>query len=217
MQDPGDAASRLVLIRHGEARCAVEGVIGGPKGCTGLSALGVEQAQALHERLRRSGELAGAAALYSSELERAVQTARVIAPALRPGIGLVRYCALCELHPGDADAMTWSEFAALHGEPGADMDPDVAFAPGAESWNEFVGRASAALTGVVSPHPGELVVVVCHAGVIEASLISFLPVAPGRGRLRLPTLHTSITEWHVRDGAWQLARYNDAAHLSVLM
>ena len=64
-------------------------------------------------------------------------------------------------------------------------------------------------------HRGELVVVVCHAGVIESSLLAFLPVAPGRGRLRLPTEHTSLTEWELGDDGWRLVRYNDAAHLKM--
>ncbi len=58
--------------------------------------------------------------------------------------------------------------------------------------------------------------IVCHAGVIESTVLAFLPVAPGRRRLGLPTEHTSLTEWEMADDGWRLVRYNDAAHLRAL-
>jgi hypothetical protein len=44
-------------------------------------------------------------------------------------------------------------------------------------------------------------------------MLRFLPVDPAVHRLRLRTLHTSLTEWRIENGAWALERYNDAAHL----
>ena len=35
-------ATRIVLVRHGEAVCNVSGVVGGARGCTGLTELGRE-------------------------------------------------------------------------------------------------------------------------------------------------------------------------------
>lgn len=209
------AATRLVLIRHGEAQCNLAGIVGGPRGCTGLSPAGVRQAQALRDRLARNGALAGARALYASVLPRALDTAAIIAPAVAHGrLEVVADCGLCELHPGAGDGLVWPEFTARYGEPDWDTDPDTLLAPGGESWNGFVDRASAALGAVASRHPGEQVVVVCHAGVIEAAMLRLLPVA-GVGRLRLRTEHTSLTEFETddRSGGWRLVRYNDAAHL----
>ena len=53
--------------------------------------------------------------------------------------------------------------------------------------------------------------VACHAGVIESTLLRFLPVV-GRAcvRLGLRTDHASLTVWERNDGAWLLRRYNDA-------
>ena len=36
------SATRIVLVRHGEAHCNVAGVVGGRSGCTGLSPSGVK-------------------------------------------------------------------------------------------------------------------------------------------------------------------------------
>jgi len=206
-----EGATRVVLVRHGEATCNVAGVVGGRRGCTGLSPTGRLQAQALRDRLVRTGELAGAAAVYTSVLPRARHTAAICAPGLG-GAPAVADCELCELHPGDADGLSWDEFRLRYGEPDFDARPQTVVAPGGESWTSFVTRASAAVTRVADAHRGALVVVVCHAGVVEATMLSFLPVAPGR-RLGLPTEHTSLTEWERGERSWRLVRYNDAAHL----
>lgn len=211
---PSDgAATTLVLIRHGESACSVAGVVGGPKGCTGLTGRGVFEAEVLRERLLRSGELSTAAALYSSVLERAVQTATIAAPGIGGGLGVRTDCALCELHPGEADGLTWDRFVDLYGERDFDSDPAIELSPGGESWTTFVRRATDSLTAIAAQHPGELVVIVCHAGVIEASLTEFLPVARARGRLKLNVGHTSLTEWQLGDTGWHLHRFNDATHL----
>lgn len=206
--------TRIVLVRHGEGHCNVDGVIGGPMGCTGLTEVGQGQADKLSRRLVRTGELGAVGALYASALPRAIQTARVLAPALdawREGspLEVVADCSLCELHPGEADGLTWSEFAARFPIPDWDHDPELPMAPGGESWTGFVDRASAAVTRVADLHPGEVTVVVAHAGVIEATMLRFLPVGPQRLRLGLRTGHTSMTVWERREDGWLLCSYND--------
>ena len=208
--------TRVVLVRHGEAECNVAGVVGGRSGCTGLSPLGRSEAAALCTRLLETGELARAEALYASVLARAVETASIIAPGVGRGLVPQTDCALCELHPGDADGLSWEEFRTRYGEPDWDDDPDAVVAPGGESWTGFVRRASTAVADAARAHPGGLVVVVCHAGVIESTLLTFLPVAVHQGRLRLPTEHTSMTEWELGPFGWRLVRYNDSAHLHTL-
>ncbi|HEV3280105.1 MAG TPA: histidine phosphatase family protein [Acidimicrobiales bacterium] len=220
---PAPAATRLVLIRHGEAVCNVSGVCGGPAGCQGLTALGRRQVEALRDRLFVSRELAGTDALYASVLPRAVETAELVAPALGaveaggrlgPPPTLVTDCGLCELHPGEADGLTWIEFGERFAPIDWDEDPGRPIAPGGESWTGFVQRVAAALDALVRRHPGQLVVVACHAGVVEASLLAKLPVAGGLAgaRLQLQTRHASMTGWEVSGGRWRLLGYNDAAH-----
>jgi len=206
------AATRIVLVRHGQSACAVAGVVGGILGCSGLTPDGVQQAHALARRLGETGELAGASALYSSVLARAVETAAVIAPYVGDGtLPCVTDCGLCELHPGEADGLSWSEFARRYGEPDWDADPTTVIAPGGESWTGFVARASASVAALAQRHAGQTVVVACHAGVVEATMLAFLPVTARR--LHLPTEHTSLTEWEHDGQHWRLRRYNDAAHL----
>ncbi len=213
---PSRETTRLLLVRHGEATCNVEGVVGGVLGCRGLTGAGRVQAEALRNRLAATGEVV-ADALYASVLPRAVETAAIIAPALGPAVGTVpvaeRRCDLCELHPGEADGLDWPTFEERFGNPGWSKDPSRPVAPGGESWSGFVERASVALAELAAKHEGHTVVVVCHAGVIESSMLRFYPCAPEVSRLELRTRHTSLTEWAHEDGRWLLLRYNDAAHL----
>jgi broad specificity phosphatase PhoE len=208
--------TRVVLIRHGEAVCNVAGVVGGHVGCTGLSPTGRRQAEALAARLVETGELSDVTALYASVLTRALETGNIVSPGIGAGTAPVGDCGLCELHPGEADGLTWDEFRVRYGDPDFDADPDSVVAPGGESWSSFVARASGAVARVAAAHRGERIVIVCHAGVIESTVLAFLPVAPGRSRLGLPTEHTSLTEWEMTDDGWRLVRYNDAAHLRTL-
>lgn len=210
---PLAGSARIVLVRHGEAVCNVAGVVGGLIGCTGLSAQGVTEAVALRDRLVGTGELAGVAAVYASVLPRALETAAIVAPGLG-GLTAVPDCDLCELHPGEADGLTWAQFIERYPGPNWDVDPDAVIAPGGESWTGFVGRVAAVLTRTAHRHPGQLVVIFCHGGVVEASIEALLPVAAWRGRLKLRTAHTSLTEWEWSPGGWTLLRYNDAAHLA---
>jgi probable phosphoglycerate mutase len=214
---PVPGATRVVLIRHGEAECNLNRVIGGVKGCTGLTARGRVQVAALADRLYESGELRGATTLYSSVLPRAVETAERLRPVVGRGpkaLGaVVEQCDLCELHPGESDGRTWDEVVELFGVPDWDRDPDAPIAPGGESWSGFIARASDAVRALAGRHPGELVVAVVHAGVIEASMISFLGVPSDvyrRGWVHI--VHASMTEWAwvPSEHRWILMRFNDA-------
>jgi probable phosphoglycerate mutase len=218
---PASDVSRIVLVRHGEAECNRNRVVGGRKGCTGLTDLGRRQVGELADRLYESGELRKATALYASVLPRAVETAERLRPVVGPGptaLGKVREdCDLCELHPGDCDGMVWEDVVDTFGVPDWDRDPSVPIAPGGESWTEFIVRASDAVRRIVEEHPGELVVAAVHAGVIEASMIRFLGIAPDvyrRGWVRI--VHASMTEWEwvPAEDRWILLRFNDSCGVS---
>ena len=212
---PSVDATEIILVRHGEAICNVEGVIGGVLGCTGLTDRGVGQVEALAERLSRTGELGGVDALYSSVLPRARQTAAILAPALDrwrdgPALGIQTDCDICELHPGEADGLTWAQYGAAFPAIDWDKQPTQQLAPGGESWLEFVGRASTAVRAIALRHPGERVVLACHAGVVESAILRFLPISKDVVRLKLHTTHASMTRFDLMDGECHLRRYNDA-------
>ncbi len=206
-----------MLVRHGEAECNLNRVVGGVKGCTGLTPLGRRQVAELADRLYESGELREATALYSSVLPRAVETAERLRPVVGPGpaaLGpVIRDCDLCELHPGESDGMAWNDVVETIGVPDWDRHPGAPIAPGGESWSGFIVRASDAVRALARRHPGEMVVAAVHAGVIESTMISFLGILPEvyrRGWIHIT--HASMTEWAwvPDEDRWILVRFNDA-------
>ena len=214
MTDPA-TSTRLVLVRHGEADCNAQGIVGGHRGCTGLSPLGVAQAEALRARWEATGEMRRAGAFYASVLPRAIETAEIIAPALGE-LEFTTDCDLCEMHPGEGDGMSWEEFARVYPPPDFTDDPGRPLSPGGESWSSFRERVDTTLRALADRHEGETVVVACHGGVVNASLVAFLGLAHDGTRLDLRTRNTSITEWEQENGRWRLLRYNDSAHLATV-
>ena len=204
--------TRLVIIRHGEAVSNAEDLVAGHLGCTGLTERGRHQARALAARLRRTGELKDARVLYSSVLRRAVETAEI----LRPALGDVSYeasCSLCERHPGEADGLSWVECDRRYGRRLPGDDPYRPLSPGGETWLDFLDRVNDALYKLAQSHPGELIVISGHGGVIDASLMRFLDLPAHGGLVRFFPDNASITEWAFTGARWWLVRFNDAAHL----
>jgi broad specificity phosphatase PhoE len=150
--------------------------------------------------------------LLASVLPRAIETASIIAP----GLGLEisgQECDLCELHTGDADGLTWTEYAARYGSFDMEAEPDRVFAPAGESWNSFHERVRRTLERVARDYEGQTVVAVCHAGVIMASMRVLLGIPRGT-RARLRPTNAGLTEWeHDASERWTLHSFNDASHL----
>jgi len=214
--------TRLVLIRHGEAQVALDGILGGERGCRGLSELGRRQAEALRDRFKSTGELGQVDVLYASSLRRAVETAEIIAPALGdPEIQVDR--ELREFDPGEADGMSWEEFNERYPPPEV-RDPHLPRTPGGESWASFGERIERALARIAKDHADATVVIACHGGVIEHAF-HLWGISTLNG-LFIEIFNTGITEflwgdpwpWHQPSPpAWRLVRHNDAAHLFGLL
>jgi probable phosphoglycerate mutase len=208
--------TRIILVRHGQANAFTEQFIAGHKSCSGLSDLGRRQAEALRDRLSRTKELGDVDVLYASLMERAAETARIIAPALG-AVDIQQDCGVCEIHPGEeVDGMGWEDFKATFPEGVDVMDPYQKWSPGGESWAEFATRVGTRLSELAKDHRGQTVVIACHGGVIEASFMTFgrLPMR----HISMQADNTSITEWRLPEDSdnWWLVRYNDAAHLADL-
>lgn len=207
--------TRLVLVRHGESNTTVARVIGGYRTCSGLSPLGRKQAEALSERLARTGEI-HADVLIASGFPRAIETAELLASALGDRAVVVDP-EVGEHDPGpEYDGVSFEAFLERNGMPDWEGDAHGVVFPGGETLAEFHHRVGRALHRIAADHDGRTVVIVCHGGVIDAAFRSLLRL-PTSGVFELRTVNTSITELvRVRAGRWQLVRYNDAAHLEGL-
>ena len=203
---------RLILVRHGESHHAKRGVIVGDVGCTGLTDRGIDQADRLANRFRLTGEVEDGVALLSSPFLRAYQTAEVLEKAL-PGSRIEIDNDLVEVRPGRADGLSWNEYRSRFGAFDLPAEPERPFAPGGESWSDFVRRVRAVLDRLAERFDGQTVVAVTHAGFIVLTLLDLFSIPPAVKRARLDPIHTSLTEWQVSNNVWRLERYNDAYHL----
>ncbi|MEH1166817.1 histidine phosphatase family protein [Micromonospora sp. CPCC 205539] len=204
--------TRLVFVRHGESVHQVEGFVGGPHGCRGLTDLGRDQARKLAGRLAVRFAADRPEAVYSSVLRRAVETAQPIADAF--GVRPVADCGLCTWHtPPYADGLPTARFQAEHAAPGGGVYRP--FEQGNESWAELLIRVSRAITEIAQRHRGSTVVLVGHSETVESAFHA-LGAQPLFRAFDLDVAPASITEWTTEDDTttwpparWTLRRFND--------
>ncbi len=158
MNTPTNPAE-LWLVRHGETDWNRHGLYQGQTDIP-LNAAGLAQAHAAAERLALSGRRF--AALYSSPLARARQTAE--AAAARLGLSVLLDERLVEIHQGAWQGKNYAQVVAEFGGllRAAEASPLDARAPGGESTAEVAARMSAAAADIARAHPGEAVLVFSH-------------------------------------------------------
>jgi 2,3-bisphosphoglycerate-dependent phosphoglycerate mutase len=203
----------LLLTRHGEAHCNVAGMVGGDKTCTGLTDRGRDQVRMLAQRLRDEPPVN---VLYASPRRRVRESARILSSVL--GLPCHVEQGLRGPDHGQADGRPWEEIKAAFGGP-AQSDPDRPYAPGSETWNQYLARAGAALAGLIRQHQGQRILIAGHGETVDAAAALLLGLPPGSTtRIGFESCHASLTRWHMRRNrfgqeVWILAALNDTRHL----
>jgi probable phosphoglycerate mutase len=211
---------RLILARHGQAHCNAHGIIGGPRGCTGLTDHGRRQAKQLAARHADHTQQPISAA-YTTPLRRARETADIITDHL--GLPIAIKHDLREPDYGDADGTPWTDTVAAFGRLPA-QHPDHPIAPGAETWTAYLQRATATLREILTRHTGETVLIVGHGETVTATAHLFLNLAASlRASAAFAAHYASLTRreqqplaWTQPDAGWRwtLLTHNDTAHLT---
>ena len=155
-------ATRLIVVRHGETAWNVDTRIQGHLDIP-LNATGLWQARQLGDAL--AGE--AISAIYTSDLLRARKTAQAVADAT--GAELVDEPGLRERAFGSFQGRTFAEVETEHPEQARrwrQRDPD--YAPdGGESLRVLRERVVDTTHRLAARHPGELVLLVTHGGVLD--------------------------------------------------
>lgn len=199
----------LLLVRHGQTDWNVAGRIQGATD-TPLNVNGQEQARLLARRL------AGVtvAAMYSSDLERAARTARIIRPSQDVPIRLTP--TLREINYGAWEGKTRSELEKTGHRTALRRwnDGHAVDAPeGGESREQVDARIDCFLASVVPRHAGETIVIVSHGGTLRLMLCRLLgwPIAKW-GAVRLG--NTALSKAVLMPGERPRVEFiNDTDHL----
>jgi 2,3-bisphosphoglycerate-dependent phosphoglycerate mutase len=201
-------ATRLIAVRHGETAWNVDTRIQGQLDIA-LNATGQWQAQRVGEALADEA----IDVIYASDLSRAWETAVQIAKPR--GLAVQPDPRLRERAFGHLEGMRFAEIDATLPEQARlwrTRDPE--FTPqGGESLRAFRDRITDAATELAARHPGQLVVLVAHGGVMDV-----LYRAATRQTLQAPrTWHlgnAAINRLLWTPGGFALVGWGDAAHLN---
>ena len=158
---------RCCIVRHGETSWNADRRLQGHQDIP-LNALGLAQADAAGRYLQQRHQQTPFAAIVSSDLIRARQTADAVGQAL--GMPVVANAALRERHYGQFEGQTPTEAEA--GDPSAYAAlvarDDLEAAPGAaEPLQAMQARIEAFLADLAREYPDQAVVIVTHGGVLD--------------------------------------------------
>lgn len=202
----------LYLVRHGESDFDSTELTPGPRGAQWdppLGARGREQAALLAERLLSMRPMA---AVVSSPLRRALETANAfVEPA---GIRVGVEDDLAEVFLGEWEGKRFEEILAndeemLHRL--RNQEPIWQHAPGVEELGPFRARVRRAIEDLLARHAEGDLLVVCHGAVINAYLAPLLGV--DHEMFFVPentSLNSLVVDGHVR----RVRFLNDALHLT---
>lgn len=198
--------TRLIVVRHGETVWNREGrymnQLDSP-----LTDLGERQAIALAKRLRGIQF----DAIYTSDLGRAVRTAKLITdetggeaipcPALREhAMGFFQGLTLAEVeekYPVERELLS--------------HDPDFTI-EGGESIRTFHERVTREFESIVDRHRGQTVLAVCHGGTLE-TLIRYVMRVPLDAHRPARVPNCGLNVFHVFETHWMLNTWGDVSHL----
>lgn len=202
------AVERIIFIRPGETdwnkQERWQGWVATP-----LNAHGREQAEALARFIRSIGM----AALYSSDLRRAKETAEILCRT--SGLTPILDERLRERNIGLWQGLTLDEMQTWYAAEYATMlnDVDNYRVPLGESRNDVRARMRAAFDDVLRQSLGETVGVLTHTTALKVLMEELIP---GYNSLNTTIGNTSVTTIRRKDEGWKLVAVDDCLHLEGL-
>jgi probable phosphoglycerate mutase len=207
----------LYIIRHGQSHVNLKEWDSGNTD-EGLTELGRRQAAALAEWLPKHVKQVDA--IYSSTMRRALETAEPLSKAY--DLALNFEDRLREIGNNRWDHTAWpnDDLPRDYAEYWSSERPFSTVTPyieGGETFIHFRARVGLFIEELVEMHLGEVILAVCHGGIIEAAFDHIFNIGPWR-RCEIWNHNTGVTHFeyvdHPRRETWRLHFNNSTCHLS---
>ena len=205
-------STTILLIRHGEtpwnAARRLQGHIDIP-----LNELGLQQAAALGQAL--AGE--PLAAILSSDLQRARQTAQAVAELQQ--LPVQTDILLRERCYGAFEGLLYADIAARYPHEYAQWQArqiDAVMPSGerqAESFRQFYARANGAIARWAARYEGQTIAIVAHGGVLECAYREAVGMTLDSPR-DFQVKNASVNRFSYADGKLHLVHWGNIEHLS---
>ncbi|HEX5604787.1 MAG TPA: histidine phosphatase family protein [Pyrinomonadaceae bacterium] len=204
-------STNVLLIRHGQSKGNAERRFGGHT-ATPLSARGRNQAEATARTLKSES----LTAIYSSDLARAVETAKPLANMT--GLSIQSTTAFRERDVGVMEGLTFEDAAQQHPEQyAALLRRDFEYVlSGGESYRQLLDRAVQKLDSIIEEHRGGKIALFSHTGTICILALHLMGAldAPELKPVWISSANCGITKFELRDdGFVRVLAVNDTSHL----
>ena len=196
--------TEICLVRHGQTDWNLNERIQGREDIP-LNETGRKQAQALAERLSAKHF----DFVYSSDLQRATETANIICRS-----GFQPDTRLREVHFGDWEGLTYNEIKEKHPDSLAAWENDIYknAPPKGETLEGLSTRVQSMLDELCAKHQGHTVLIVAHGGVLQTMICLALKLLPTMyWQFHLST--ASLSEVAFYPAGAILNSLNDISHL----
>jgi len=202
----------VLLIRHGQSKGNAERRFGGHT-ATPLSARGRNQAEATARTLKSES----ITAIYSSDLARAMDTAKPLANMT--GLTVQGTSAFRERDVGVMEGLTFEDAAQQHPEQyAALLRRDFEYVlSGGESYRQLLDRARQKLDEIIEEHRGGKIAVFSHTGTICILALHLMGAldAPDLKPVWISSANCGIARFELRsDGFVRVLSINDTSHLA---
>jgi phosphoserine phosphatase len=194
---------KLLLVRHGQTDWNIARRFQGHSNVP-LNEFGRKQAAALADRLSAQH----VDAVYSSDLERAIETARMIVRVLSSKPDLYSDSRLREINFGDWEGLSYSEIKERYPSALAERENDIYknAPPNGETLEQLSARVQSMLDELNVKHQDQTVLIVAHGGVLQVLLCCVLRLNP-----------TMYWQFHLSTASIsEIALYPDGAILNVM-
>ncbi|MBN1765208.1 MAG: histidine phosphatase family protein [Sedimentisphaerales bacterium] len=205
-----NTSTTVIAVRHGETlwnrENRMQGQLDSP-----LTDKGIKQALAMAEAL--NGDTISA--LYTSDLPRAIQTARIIAERL--GLNIHTDKRLRERNLGILEGLTLDDIQQQHPkiyESYTSHDPDYII-PHGESTRQRFERGIRCVEELAARHPGEKILIITHGGILNSFFRKTLEMPMASPR-HFTIFNAALNSFTIIGTTWKLNTWGDIHHLNEL-